>query len=265
VQESDPPYASDSSSGASAPKTLDRKVMIRVEDLSICYRITHGRTSSIKEYVIRRLRGSLTHEDFWALRGVNLIVHQGEVYGIIGRNGAGKSTLLKVLARVLRPLHGRVMTRGQVAPLLEVGAGFHPELTGRENVFLNATLLGHSREQAGDRFCDIVSFAELDDFIDFPLRTYSSGMVARLGFAIAVAWKPDIMIVDEMLSVGDTGFQRKCLDRMRHLVTEGTTVLLVSHNVELVNSICDRALWLESGTVRQSGPARSVLSAYMEG
>ncbi len=243
----------------------DQETMVRVEHLSIRFRIVHERIASIKEYVIRRLRGNMTYDDFWALKDVNMSVRRGEVFGIIGRNGAGKSTLLKVLARVLRPVHGRVMTRGRLVPLLEVGAGFHPELTGRENVFLNATLLGRSRGETRERFRDIVAFAELDDFIDMPLRTYSAGMMARLGFAVAVAWKPDIMIVDEMLSVGDASFQRKGLDRMRRLVTEGTTILLVTHSSDLVSSLCDRGIWLEAGTVRRSGPIRDVMSAYMAG
>ncbi len=236
--------------------------VIRVESVSVRFRIPVEPIRSFKEYAIRRIQGRLGFRDVWALRDVTLEVGRGEVLGVIGRNGSGKSTLLKVIARVLRPTSGRVWVKGRVAPLLELGGGFHPELTGRENVFLNGTLLGHSRREIAERFDWIVDFAELWDFIDAPLRTYSTGMVARLGFAVATAWMPDILLVDEVLAVGDEGFQRKCRARLEEFRRAGTTVVLVSHNGHLIRQMCDYALWLESGCVRGLGPAETVTALY---
>jgi ABC-2 type transport system ATP-binding protein len=224
--------------------------------------VPHERISSLKEYAIRRLTRRIVVEDFWALREVSLSVQVGEVFGIVGRNGAGKSTLLRVIARVLRPTRGRIRTIGRVAPLLEVGAGFHPELTGRENVYLNATLLGHTRREVDERFHSIVQFSELEEFIDAPLRTYSSGMWARLGFAVATAWHPDILLMDEVLSVGDEAFQKKCQTRIKTFRDAGATVLLVSHSLELIQGLCTRALWLDRGAVVAAGEAASVTQEY---
>jgi ABC-type polysaccharide/polyol phosphate transport system ATPase subunit len=182
--------------------------------------------------------------------------------GVVGRNGSGKSTLLKVIARVLRPTSGRVWVKGRVAPLLELGGGFHPELTGRENVYLNGTLLGRTRREIAERFDWIVDFAELWDFIDAPLRTYSTGMVARLGFAVATAWEPEVLLVDEVLAVGDQGFQKKCQARLAEFRRAGATILLVSHSPELVRGLCGRALWLDGGRVRALGPTDRVTESY---
>jgi lipopolysaccharide transport system ATP-binding protein len=221
------------------------------------------RIGSLKEYAIRRVQGMrIEHQEFWALRGVSVTVDRGEVLGIIGRNGAGKSTLLKVVARVLRPTEGRVLVKGRVAPLLDLGAGFHPELTGRENVFLNGTLLGHSRARIAERMDDIVEFSGLGDFLDVPLRTYSSGMAARLGFAVATAWQPEVLILDEVLAVGDHAFQRKCIERVRGFVDGGTTVLLSMHSGEVIRQVCRRALWLEQGSVAAIGDAVEVVDRY---
>jgi ABC-type polysaccharide/polyol phosphate transport system ATPase subunit len=199
---------------------------------------------------------------FLALRGVTLQVRRGEIVGIIGQNGAGKSTLLKTISRVLRPTDGRVWVRGRVVPLLDVGAGFHPELTGRENVFLNATLLGHSRRAVSERLEAIVDFAELQQFLEAPVRTYSSGMLARLGFAVATAWEPDILILDEILAVGDEAFRKKSADRVLEMQRKAATVLLVSHNLEMVQEICHRAIWLDRGAVRADGPPERVIDLY---
>ncbi len=240
------------------------EVVIRLENVSVRYRVPTEPVGSFKEYMIRRLQRRVNHRDLWALRGVTLSVRKGEIFGIIGRNGAGKSTLLKSIARVLRPTEGRVWVKGRVAPLLEIGAGFHPELTGRENVYLNATMLGHSRREIEARFWEIVEFAELGDFIDAPLRTYSTGMMARLGFAVATAWEPEILIVDEILAVGDEAFRRKCQARMEQFRQNGATVLLVSHNLAQVQAICERAAWLDRGEVRALGPAADVVRRYQQ-
>ena len=237
--------------------------VIRLESVSVCFRVPLEPIRSFKEYVIWWIQNRQdAFREVWALRDVSLEVGQGEVVGIIGRNGSGKSTLLRVIARVLRPTSGRVWVRGRVAPLLELGGGFHPELTGRENIFLNATLLGHTRREVEARFDWIVDFAELRDFIDAPLRTYSTGMVARLGFAVATAWEPEILLVDEVLAVGDQAFQKKCQARMEAFRACGTTILLVSHNLEMVRKMCQRAIWLEHGQIQAVGSPDEVISFY---
>jgi ABC-2 type transport system ATP-binding protein len=196
------------------------------------------------------------------LREVSLEVGRGEVMGVIGQNGAGKSTLLKVIARVLRPTLGRVQVRGRVVPLLELGAGFHPELTGRENIVLNGAMFGFTRGDMETKVERIIEFAEIRSFIDAPMRTYSSGMWARLGFAVATDVNPDILILDEVLSVGDEAFQRKCLDRIEEFREKGATILLVSHNTGLVEQKCQRAIWLEHGQLRLLGDSKTVGEAY---
>jgi ABC-type polysaccharide/polyol phosphate transport system ATPase subunit len=248
---------------APAPRT-GGEVAIRLEKVSVRYRVPHERIDSFKEYIIRRLQRRVSHDDFMALREVSLEIQRGEVYGIIGRNGAGKSTLLKVIARVLRPTGGRVWVKGRVAPLLEFGAGFQTELSGRENVFLNGTLLGFTHREMENKFDRIVDFAELWEFIDAPLRTYSSGMVARLGFAIATDVTPDVLIIDEVLAVGDEAFQRKSAVRMQEFRDQGATILLVTHNMSTVNSMCQRAAWLDHGVVRASGPAEAIALEYQQ-
>ena len=235
---------------------------VRVENVSVRYAMPGERFSTFKEYAIRRLQGRVSRQALWAVRDVSFAVGRGEVYGLIGRNGAGKSTLLKVIARVLRPTSGRVRIEGKVAPLLEFGAGFHPELTGRENVFLNGALLGFTRRQMQEKFDRIVDFAELWAFIDAPLRTYSSGMAARLGFAVATDVDPEVLIVDEVLAVGDEAFQNKCEARMSGFRDRGATILLVSHNVRTVRGLCSRAVWLEQGNVKAEGPAQAIVEEY---
>ncbi|GBC85856.1 Teichoic acids export ATP-binding protein TagH [bacterium HR11] len=239
-----------------------RLTVVRLEGVSVCYRMPQERIGTLKEYVIRRLQRRIRFHEVWALRDIHLEVYQGEIFGIVGRNGAGKSTLLKVIARVLRPTTGRVWVRGRIAPLLELGGGFHPELTGRENIFLNGTLLGRTRREIEERLDWIIDFAELEDFIDAPLRTYSTGMVARLGFAVATAWEPDILIVDEVLAVGDEAFQQKCRTRMAEFRNHGTTILMVSHSMPTVEALCHRAVWLDHGRIQALGPAREVAAAY---
>jgi len=237
-------------------------LVLRLENISVRYRIPHERFATLREHAIRWLQRSVRYYDHLALRTVNLQVKRGEMLGIIGPNGAGKSTLLKVVARVLKPKSGRVWICGRVAPLLECGAGFHPELTGRENIFLNGALLGLTRKEIESKFNDIVDFAELRDFIDAPLRTYSSGMISRLGFAVATDSSADILIIDEVLSVGDATFQQKSLDRIQRFRRDGTTILFVSHALEDVESMCDRVIWIDHGVIRTSGPAESVVREY---
>jgi lipopolysaccharide transport system ATP-binding protein len=241
-----------------------REEVIRLDGVSVRYRVPHERYATLKEHAIRTLQRRMRYDDFWALRDVNLQIRRGEVVGIIGRNGAGKSTLLKVISRVLRPTTGRVQLRGRIAPLLEFGAGFHPELTGRENVFLNGAILGFSRAQMEAKFQDVVDFAELSDFIDAPLRTYSSGMVARLGFAVATDVDPDVLIVDEVLSVGDAAFQKKSAERIQAFRAAGATILFVSHSLDAVKTMCTRAIWLEHGRLVAEGTAESVVRQYLE-
>lgn len=237
--------------------------MIRLDNVSVHYRVAQERIGTFKEYAIRWLKGQIHHQSFRALDNISLDVKKGEVFGLIGKNGAGKSTLLKLVARVLRPTTGRVWVKGRVAPLLEVGAGFHPELTGRENIYLNGAMLGFSRHEMDARFDRIVDFAELGDFIDAPLRTYSSGMWARLGFAVATDAQPEVLIVDEVLSVGDEAFQRKSFERIQSFREQGATILLVSHNMDAIESMCQRALWLDHGKVAALDSAQSVVSQYL--
>lgn len=236
--------------------------VIRMEHVSVQFRVSTEKIGSFREYIIRQLQKKIVLRTFNALNDVSLQVKKGEVFGIIGENGAGKSTLLKVVARVLRPYKGRVVVKGRVAPLLELGAGFHPELTGRENVFLNGSLLGYSRKQMEEVYPDIVGFSELGDFIDIPIRTYSSGMYARLGFAVATAYQPDILIVDEILAVGDESFQRKCDLRIKQFLEKGTSILLVSHTSQSVLAMCHRVAWLSQGKINMIGKPDEVVQAY---
>jgi len=235
---------------------------IFLHEVSVQYNIPTERIKSIKEYSIRLVQGKLNRKNFYALRDINLDVERGEIFGILGRNGAGKSTLLKVISRVLIPQQGRVWIKGRVSPLLQLGAGFHPELTGHENIYLNATLLGHTQNEAKEKLQDIIDFADIGDFFEAPLRTYSSGMRARLGFAVATAWQPDILILDEVLSVGDAGFKQKCYDRMTHFRDSGATVLMVSHSTRQIRKLCKRAMWLDRGEIQAIGSADKVCKAY---
>lgn len=236
--------------------------VIILNNVTVRYRAPEELIGTFKEYAIRVLKRNLQYRDFLALKNIDLQVNQGEIVGIIGRNGAGKSTLLKVISRVLVPTEGRVRIRGMVSPLLELGAGFHPELTGRENIFLNGTLLGHSRREIESRLAEIIEFAELGAFIDSPLRTYSSGMSARLGFSIATTWKPEILILDETLSVGDEEFRYKCQLRMEKYRDEGATTLLVTHDSATVKSLCSRAIWLDHGQIKAIGSSDEVVERY---
>ncbi len=235
---------------------------IRLDGVSVRYRLPHESIPSFKEYAIRWLKRRVSYVDFWALRDVSLEIRPGEVFGIVGPNGAGKSTLLKVVARVLSPTEGRARVRGRVAPLLELGAGFDGELTGRENVMLNAAILGLPRREIEARFDRIVDFAGIRDFIDAPLRTYSTGMTARLGFSIATDVDPDVLILDEVLSVGDSDFQKKSLERILSFRKRGVTILLVSHGLAFVAQMCSRAAWISGGRLQAIGAAADVVREY---
>lgn len=241
------------------------ETMIKLEGLSLRYRLVKERPKTLQEYVIRLLKGKrLEYEGFWALRNVSLEVKKGETLGIIGPNGAGKSTLLKVVARVLKPTEGFVTVKGRIAPLIELGAGFDMELTGVENVYLNASILGLRRQEIRERFANIVNFSELGDFIYSPLKSYSSGMVARLGFSIATEIEPDILIIDEVLAVGDERFKRKCDERIKRFRDRGTTILFVSHNMNEIKRFCDNVLWLDHGMPRMYGDPESVTKEYQK-
>jgi ABC-2 type transport system ATP-binding protein/lipopolysaccharide transport system ATP-binding protein len=244
------------------PATPDPDLRIRLAEVSLCYRLAKQRIRSFKEYAIHWIRGSLAYEKLWALRDLSLTVRQGETVGIVGRNGAGKSTLLKVISRVLKPTGGQAEIRGRLAPILELGTGFDYELTGIENVYLNALLLGRSRREIDDRIAGIVDFSGLGDFIRAPIRNYSSGMQARLGFSIATAWIPDILILDEVLAVGDSAFTEKCEQRIQEFHDAGTTVLMVSHNAQSVRENCSRCIWLDAGRLRADGATEEVLEMY---
>lgn len=235
---------------------------IELTGIDVRFVVAEERIISFKEYILKRVRKQIRHRELWALRGVDLSIDTGATLGLIGRNGAGKSTLLKVISRVLRPTSGRVIVRGQTAPLLELGAGFHFDLTGRENVFLNATLFGHPKSLIREHFPAIVEFSELEDFIDMPVRNYSNGMLARLGFAVATQFRPDVLILDEILAVGDTGFQEKCLARIRDFRAAGTSIILVSHDLDTMAAYCDRMAWLEHGRLVDVGTPDQIVEPY---
>jgi len=235
-------------------------IAVDVDDVSKRFRLYNEKYQSLKERLLHA--GQNRHEDFWALRNVDFEVVEGETVGVLGRNGSGKSTLLKCVSGILQPTDGKVVVRGTLAALLELGAGFQPELSGRDNIYLNGSLLGLSTKEVERRFDDIVAFAELEHFIDNQVKFYSSGMFVRLGFAVAVNVEPDILVIDEVLAVGDENFQRKCLARIKQFQDDGRTILFVTHSSELVRQICDRAVVLSSGSVIEVGPAAEAIKVY---
>jgi len=237
-------------------------VIIRANDISMRYLMTYDRIQSIKEYIVQMLRGKIKYEEFWALKNVSFEVERGEVVGIIGHNGAGKSTLLKVISGILKPTGGELEVHGNVVPMLELGSGFDHDLTGRENIFLNGSILGYSEKYLKEKYEQIVEFSELGKFIDVPIRNYSSGMLMRLAFSIATVVQPEILIVDEILAVGDAAFQEKSKTRMLELMGGGTTVLFVSHSLEQIREMCDRVIWLEHGQVKAIGATKEICDAY---
>ncbi|MBQ7346750.1 MAG: ABC transporter ATP-binding protein [Clostridia bacterium] len=238
--------------------------MIKANNITICYRMSHDKIQSIKEYLVALIKHKLRYEEFRALENVSFEIKKGEVVGIVGNNGAGKSTLLKVISGILKPTKGNVELRGNVVPMLELGSGFDYDLTGRENIFLNGAILGYSESFLKSKYNEIVEFSELGEFIDIPVRNYSSGMIMRLAFSIASMVSPDILIVDEILAVGDAAFQEKSYARMTELMSHGTTVLLVSHNIEQIRRLCDRVIWLDHGHVVAIGDTQSVCDQYAQ-
>ena len=239
--------------------------MIEVEDVTMRFRMTRDRMLSLKEFVTTALRGKLRYDEFTALEHISFQVHQGETLGLIGRNGAGKSTMLKIISGILKPTSGQVACYGNVVPMLELGSGFDMDLTGRENIFLNGAILGYSEEFLRAKYQEIVDFSELGDFIDVPIRNYSSGMLMRLAFSVATVVNPEILIVDEILAVGDAAFQEKSHERMLQLMSGGTTVLFVSHDINQIRTMCSRVLWIDHGSLKLIGPAQQVCDRYALG
>lgn len=236
--------------------------MIKANHITVCYRMANDRIKSIKEYLVAVLKHKLQYQEFVALEDVDFTIKKGEVVGIVGNNGAGKSTLLKVISGILTPTRGSVSLSGNVVPMLELGSGFDYDLTGRENIFLNGAILGYSESFLKEKYDEIVEFSELGEFINVPVRNYSSGMIMRLAFSIASMVSPDILIVDEILAVGDAAFQEKSYARMTEMMSHGTTVLLVSHNIEQIRRLCDRVIWLDHGHIMANGPTQEVCDRY---
>lgn len=238
------------------------KVVVDIKNVTMTYKITTQRVDSLKEYFIRKVKKQISYKEFNALEDVSFDIKQGERIGIIGNNGAGKSTLLKIISKVIKPTNGYVKTKGTIAPLLELGAGFDQDLTGRKNVYLNGAILGKSKEFLDDKFQEILEFSELEEFIDVPLKNYSSGMKARLGFAIASHIDADIIILDEVLGVGDKNFKAKSSAKIQELIFSGKTVILVSHSLGEIEKLTSRVIWIEKGKVRKVGETKEILEEY---
>lgn len=236
--------------------------VVSVQDVSMMFRLSRNREYRMKEYVLNLVRGRLEYEEFWALRNVSFTLSRGESIGLVGVNGSGKSTLLKLIAGIMNPTSGRIITRGTIAPLIEINGGFDRTLSARENIYLTGAMHGHTRAYMDRCFDEIIDFAELWNFVDVPVVNYSSGMLSRLGFAIATLSNADIIIADEVLAVGDAKFRKKCQDRMKKMRENGAAILFVSHSPQQVQAVCQRALWLEKGRVKMQGTAREVCAAY---
>lgn len=236
--------------------------IVSVKNISLKFKMEQNRANSLKEFCVRWLKRDLESEDFWALTDVSFDVEKGDVIGIIGHNGAGKSTLLKVISGIMKPTKGTIEAHGNIVPMLELGSGFDMELSGRENIYLNGAILGYSEEFLNEKYDEIVAFSELGNFIEAPLRTYSSGMLARLAFSVACIVEPEILIVDEILSVGDADFQEKSRARMMDLMTGGTTVFFVSHSLKQIRQMCNKVVWLEHGKIQAIGKTGEICDKY---
>lgn len=241
------------------------KYAVEVANVSMKFNLAQERVDSLKEYFVKRIKGQIKYDEFYALKNISFNIEKGDSFALVGSNGSGKSTMLKIIAGVLKPTCGKVKVQGSIAPLIELGAGFDMDLTGRENIFLNGAILGYSRNLMKEKYDEIMDFAELKEFEDVPVKNYSSGMVARLGFSIATIVKPEILIVDEILSVGDYAFQEKCHKRMEEMMSGGTTVILVSHSSEDVKRICKHGIWINKGKLMCTGTADEVCGAYLGG
>ena len=241
----------------------EKKVMIDVDHVTIRFNLANQKVDNLKEYFVKLLKRELMFQEFLAVKDVSFQVREGEAWALVGSNGSGKSTMLKAISRILKPYKGSISVNGTVAPLIELGAGFDAEMTARENIFLNGCVLGHTEKFMQEHFDEIVEFAEVEKFLDSPLKNFSSGMRARLGFAIATMVKPDILIVDEVLAVGDVKFRAKCEKRMKELLEGGTTLLYVSHNINEVLRLCTHAIWIDKGVERMKGDVKTVADAYM--
>ena len=235
---------------------------VEVKNVTMEFNMSKEKVDSIKEYFIKLVKRELHFEQFLALKDVSVTIEQGDVFGIVGLNGSGKSTLLKVISGILKPTKGTVKTVGTISPMIELGAGFDMDLTARENIFLNGSVLGYSKQMMEEKFDEILEFSELQPFVDVAVKNYSSGMVARLAFAIATITKPDTLIVDEILAVGDFLFQQKCEKRIREMMDRGTTVIIVSHTIEQIERLCKHVLWLEHGNMKMLGDTKTVCDAY---
>ena len=239
-------------------------VVIKLQDVSLKFKLQREKIPSLKEFMIKILTRKVSYVDFYALKDVNLKVKRGESVGIIGRNGAGKTTLLRVIAGIYKPTSGKVTVKGRIMPIIELGTGFDMELTGRENIFLNGLLLGMTRREIEEKYDEIVEFSGLGEFINSPMRTYSSGMILRLGFSIATAIDPDIILIDEVFAVGDEEFKEKCVRRMKEMMKKGATLLFVSHDMDAIKENCERVIWLERGRIKKKGNSEEVLSCYIQ-
>ncbi|KMO85978.1 teichoic acid ABC transporter ATP-binding protein [Megasphaera cerevisiae DSM 20462] len=238
------------------------ETIINVEHVTMKFNLMEEKVDTLKEYVVKLIKGKLFYNEFIALHDISFTIDRGDIFGFIGFNGAGKSTMLKILAEVLKPTQGRVTVKGSIAPLIEVGAGFDPELTAKENIFLNGAILGHSKKFLEKHFDAILDFAALRDFVNVPVKNFSSGMYARLGFAIATEVRPDILIVDEVLSVGDYKFQEKCEKRIQEMINNGTTVILVSHDIGMIRRLCNKVVWLDHGRIKDIGDTERICRMY---
>lgn len=237
---------------------------VEVNNVTIRFNMASEKVDNLKEYVIKLIKKELIFQEFLAVKDVSFKVKKGEAWALIGVNGSGKSTMLKAISGILKPYKGSITVNGEVAPLIELGAGFDPNLTARENIYLNGTVLGHSKKYMDEHFDEIVDFAELWDFLDTPIKNFSSGMTARLGFSVATMVAPDILICDEILAVGDYLFQQKCMERMNRMLSGGTTLLFVSHTIDTVRKLCDHAIWLDHGVAKMAGEVNEVCDAYMK-
>ncbi len=235
---------------------------VEIRDVEMHFNMSKEKLESLKEYFLRLVTKKLMFEDFVAVNGVSFDIKKGDVFGIVGLNGSGKSTMLKIISGILTPSKGTVETQGTIAPLIELGAGFDMDLTARENIYLNGSVLGYSKKFMDEKFQEIVEFSEMQDFLDTPMKNYSSGMVARIGFAIATITRPDILIVDEILAVGDFRFQEKCEKRINSMINDETTVIIVSHTIEQIERLCKHCAWLEKGKLKMIGDAQEVCKAY---